>query len=376
MSNIQMTSRSTQIAAFALLFGAFANLPTSAFAADDAVQNATKEDGLYAVFETSMGTIVCKLHADKVPVTVANFVGLATGEKEWKDPKTGEMVKRPLYDGLKFHRVIKDFMIQGGCPLGNGRGGPGYAFTDEFHPDLTHDGPGVLSMANSGANTNGSQFFITHKETSWLDNRHSVFGRVVVGQDIVNAMADVEMKGADGSLPVTDIMLNSVKIVRTGEKAKTFDWATEFSKQEGVVARLKEAQEAKDAENMKQISETLGVDTAKLQTTPSGLKYFVRDPGSGEKPMKGQTISAHYTGYLLDGTKFDSSVDRGEPLQQSIGVGKLIKAWDEAFVEMKVGEKRVLFCPSELAYGAKGYPPIIPSNAMLVFDVELVGIVK
>jgi peptidylprolyl isomerase len=374
MSNILLKSRSIRVSALALAIGLAMGSSNSASAAEDDVMNATKEDGLYAVFETTMGTIVCELFYDKAPVTVANFVGLATGEKEWTDPKTGETVKRPFYDGLKFHRIIKDFMIQGGCPLGNGRGGPGYSFTDEFHPDLKHDKPGVLSMANSGPNTNGSQFFITHKPTPWLDNKHTVFGHVVLGQDIVDGMADVEMKGQD--TPVTDIMLTSVKVVRTGDKAKAFDWTGEFAKQEEVVARMMKAQEAKDAANMNEICATLDVDPAKLKTTPSGLKYFVRAEGKGVKPTKGQKISAHYTGYLLDGTKFDSSVDRGAPLEVPIGVGGLIKAWDEAFLEMKVGEKRVLFCPGDLAYGARGYPPIIPPNAMLVFDVELLDVLK
>ncbi len=171
------------------------------------------EGPLYATLKTSMGDIVVRLFEDKVPKTVANFVGLATGEKEWADPRTGAKKKGvPLYKGIIFHRVIKDFMVQGGDPMGTGTGGPGYNFADEFHPDLRHSKAGILSMANAGPNTNGSQFFITHKATPWLDGKHSVFGEVVKGQDVVNAMAAVPM--GPGDKPRTDIVLKEVAISR------------------------------------------------------------------------------------------------------------------------------------------------------------------
>ncbi|MCB9639045.1 MAG: peptidylprolyl isomerase [Myxococcales bacterium] len=167
---------------------------------------------LFADFNTSMGTFTIELFDQQAPKTVANFVGLATGDKEWKDPKTGETQRKPFYNGLIFHRVIKDFMIQGGCPLGQGTGGPGYKFADEFHPALKHDGPGVLSMANSGPNTNGSQFFITHTATPWLDGRHSVFGKVVQGMQVVDAIANTPT--AAGDKPRTPIVIQSVQIRR------------------------------------------------------------------------------------------------------------------------------------------------------------------
>jgi FKBP-type peptidyl-prolyl cis-trans isomerase len=311
-----------------------------------------------------------------VPVTVANFVGLATGKKEWKDPKTGEMVTRPLYDGIKFHRVIKDFMIQGGDPLENGRGGPGYSFTDEFHPDLRHDKPGILSMANSGPNTNGSQFFITHVPTPWLDDKHSIFGEVIAGQDVVDAMAAVEMQGPQKSLPVTDIILEKVNIVRTGPEAEAFDWEAEWAKKDEVIARMEAAKTEREAMQLKQLGETLGVDLSKAVEGEDGLKWVVREEGSGTAPNKGQVIRAHYTGYLTDGTKFDSSVDRGQPFETPIGVGRVIKGWDLAFADMKPGEKRVLIIPSDLGYGARGAGGAIPPNATLVFDVELLEVVK
>jgi peptidyl-prolyl cis-trans isomerase A (cyclophilin A) len=169
---------------------------------------------LYARFHTSLGNIVVRLEETRAPNTVNNFVGLATGTQEWKHPGTGEVKKGVgLYDGTIFHRVIPDFMIQGGCPLGQGTGGPGYRFKDEFHPELRHSGPGVLSMANSGPSTNGSQFFITESATAHLDNRHSVFGTTVAGQDVVSKIARTPRNRGDR--PNTDVILKKVEIFRS-----------------------------------------------------------------------------------------------------------------------------------------------------------------
>jgi peptidyl-prolyl cis-trans isomerase A (cyclophilin A) len=171
-----------------------------------------RDPGLYAIFETSQGDIVCKLFEKETPKTVANFVALSEGSKEFTDPKTGQKAKRPFYDGLTFHRVIPNFMIQGGCPLGTGTGSPGYRFEDEFHKSLRHDKPGKLSMANSGPNTNGSQFFITVAATPWLDNRHSIFGEIVEGQDVANRISEVPRDSNDR--PRTPVMLKHVRIER------------------------------------------------------------------------------------------------------------------------------------------------------------------
>jgi peptidyl-prolyl cis-trans isomerase A (cyclophilin A) len=171
-----------------------------------------KKGPVYATLKTSMGDVVIQLFDDKAPKTVANFVDLATGAKEWTDPKTREKVKRPLYNGTVFHRVIPGFMIQGGDPLGTGTGGPGYRFEDEFHPELKHSKPGIVSMANSGPNTNGSQFFITHKATPWLDGRHSVFGAVVKGHDVIDAIANVPRDARDR--PSKEVVLQQVVISR------------------------------------------------------------------------------------------------------------------------------------------------------------------
>jgi peptidyl-prolyl cis-trans isomerase A (cyclophilin A) len=172
----------------------------------------TRPAGTYAIFETSQGNIVIKLLEKEAPKTVENFVGLAEGTKEFTNEKTGKKEKRPFYDGLVFHRVIPDFMIQGGCPHGSGMGGPGYKFADEFHPSLKHAKPGKLSMANSGPNTNGSQFFITVAATPWLDNRHTIFGEVVEGQDVANKISTLPRDRSDR--PNTPVTINHLKIER------------------------------------------------------------------------------------------------------------------------------------------------------------------
>jgi peptidyl-prolyl cis-trans isomerase A (cyclophilin A) len=190
------------------MIGALLLLATCAVAGE----SGEKKGPLYATLKTTMGDIVVRLFEDKAPKTVANFVGLATGSREWTDAKTGEKAKRPLYNGTIFHRVIPGFMIQGGDPLGNGTGGPGYRFEDEFHPDLRHDKAGILSMANAGPNTNGSQFFITQKATPWLDGKHSVFGEVVKGQEIVDAIASVPRDPRDR--PIKEVVIKEVAISR------------------------------------------------------------------------------------------------------------------------------------------------------------------
>lgn len=310
------------------------------------------KDGLYAVFDTSKGEIIIKLYYKKAPLTVTNFVGLAEGTKQSNKPEGA-----PFYDGLKFHRVIKDFMIQGGDPKGNGSGGPGYNFPDEFDPTLKHDGPGILSMANSGPNTNGSQFFITHKATPWLDNKHSVFGKVVSGQDVVDKIEK-------------DDIMKTVHILRIGEEAKKFkaDQAS-FEKLEKGPREMSEKRAKEEAEKQAALIKEKWPNAKK---TASGLMFVVKKEGSGEKPKKGQKVKAHYTGTLLDGKKFDSSRDRGTPFEFPVGMGRVIRGWDEAFLDMKKGEQRILIIPYQLAYGERGRPPVIPPRAVLIFDVELI----
>lgn len=308
------------------------------------------QDGLYAKFNTSKGAILIKLTYDKTPATVGNFVALAEGKM--KNPY--KEIGKPFYDGLTFHRVIPDFMIQGGCPFGNGTGDPGYKFDDEFHPELRHNGPGVLSMANSGPNTNGSQFFITHVETGWLDDKHAVFGHVVEGQDVVNSIEQNDQ-------------IESIEIIRQGTDAESFDGLENFKK-------FNEEKEKRIAEKKKAQEETLKDLTKGMQQTDSGLYYKIEKEGSGPKPEKGQQVSVHYTGMFTDHKVFDSSYNRNEPLVFPVGVGQVISGWDEGLQLLNKGNKARFVIPSHLAYGSRGAGGVIPPDATLIFDVELIDI--
>lgn len=308
------------------------------------------QDGLYAKFNTTKGEIIVALEYKKTPGTVGNFVALAEGNLENKVKPQGNR----YYDGLKFHRVIPDFMIQGGCPQGSGAGNPGYQFDDEFHPDLKHDAPGVLSMANAGPGTNGSQFFITHTETPWLDNKHTVFGKVIEGQDIVDAVAQGDI-------------INSLEIVRLGAEAEAFNAIEAFRTFEGSrEKRLAEAKKAIEAE--------LDKLATGFKKTDSGLRYQILQKGSGVKAEKGKTVSVHYKGQLTDGTVFDSSYKRNEPIDFPLGMGQVISGWDEGIQLLNVGDKARLVIPSHLGYGSRGAGGVIPPDANLIFDVELMDV--
>ncbi len=308
------------------------------------------ENGIYAKFNTSKGSILVKLTHDLTPGTVGNFVALAEGNLENKSRPQGE----PYYDGLKFHRVIPDFMIQGGCPQGVGTGGPGYSFEDEFHPSLKHDKPGVLAMANSGPASNGSQFYITHVPTSWLDNKHTVFGNVVEGQDIVDAVAQGDM-------------LEKVEIVRVGDEAKNWNAVEAFRTFEG--SRQKKIDDAKKEEEAKMEELAAGFDK-----TESGLRYKMIQKGSGKQAESGKTVSVHYEGSLETGKVFDSSYPRKKPIEFRLGQGQVIEGWDEGIALLKVGDKARFVIPSYLGYGPSGAGGVIPPNATLIFDVELMDV--
>ena len=308
------------------------------------------QDGIYVKITTEKGTILGQLTYKRTPGTVANFVALAEGNLENSAKPQGT----PYYDGLTFHRVIPDFMVQGGDPAGTGSGGPGYSFDDEFHPELKHDKPGVFSMANSGPSSNGSQFFITHVATPWLDNKHTVFGKVVDGQDIVDAVAQNDI-------------LESIEIIRVGEAAEKFNAVEAFRVFEG--SRAKREEEAKKA-----AKEQMDKIAAGYNETPSGLRYKVLQEGSGKKAEKGNMVSVHYKGQLLDGQVFDSSYSRKQPIDFQVGVGQVIPGWDEGILLLKVGDKARLVIPSNLAYGSQGAGGVIPPDATLIFDVELMGV--
>ncbi|OAB75716.1 peptidylprolyl isomerase [Cochleicola gelatinilyticus] len=308
------------------------------------------EDGIYAKITTEKGEILGKLTYKRTPGTVGNFVALAEGNLENEAKPQGT----PYYDGLKFHRVIPDFMIQGGDPAGTGAGGPGYKFDDEFHPELRHDRPGVFSMANAGPATNGSQFFITHIPTDWLDNKHTVFGYVVEGQDVVDSVAQGHS-------------IEKMEIIRVGDDAKKWNAVEAFRQFNGAKAEREAAAKKAQEDAMKDL-------VAGFDKTESGLYYKHIQKGEGAKPEKGQTVAVHYKGMLPNGTEFDSSYKRGKPIEFPVGMGNVIEGWDEGILLLNKGDKARFVIPSHLAYGEQGAGGVIPPNATLVFDVELMEI--
>lgn len=332
-------------------------------------QQSDLEDGMYAEFTTSKGAILCQLEFEKTPMTVGNFVGLAEG----KFSVDGIAIKTPYYDGLKFHRVIADFMIQGGCPLGNGTGDPGYKFYDEIAEGLVHSSPGILSMANSGANTNGSQFFITHKATSWLDGKHTVFGHVLKGMDIVNKIEK-------------DDAIKSLKIIRIGKAANKFDARTAFHAVYDPMKSLEESR-GKEIALISSMSEKdygkymykkVKKNYRRAKRTESGLVYVKERKrkksrkGDGPKLKEGMEVTLHYTGSLrADGKKFDSSLDRNQPFNFRYKVQKMIPGFEEGIALIGKGEKIKIIIPYYQAYGKSGKKGAIPPYSDLVFDIEL-----
>jgi cyclophilin family peptidyl-prolyl cis-trans isomerase len=371
--------------------------------ATTAVKPVTKvpvdNDGIFATISTSKGDIVVQLEYLKTPITVANFISLAEGKNAFVANE--KSIGKPFYDGLKFHRVIKDFMIQGGDPEGNGSGGPGYAFKDEF-TDLKHDKPGILSMANSGPKTNGSQFFITHKETPWLDGKHTVFGHVTQGMDVVNLVAQEDI-------------IKKVAITRKGAAAKAFDASKIFSeyyfnkdeddKKEALIeAENKRKQDsimaAAKKEYLEKFANVIAAKKAYFDTTKptatvteSGLAYTITQKGTGIKPANGATFNFNYAGYFEDGTLFDSSYPdvckeygtfnpkraeqngyRPFPFEAGKKEG-LIPGFIEGIEKLSFGDKAVIFIPSKLGYGERGAGGVIPPNTNLVFELEMIEVI-
>lgn len=330
-------------------------------------------DGIYADILTSKGTIILKLEYEKTPITVANFISLAEGKNDFV---AAEFKNKPFYDGLKFHRVIEDFMIQGGDPMGDGSGGPDYKFNDEIHPDLTHNKAGILSMANAGPGTNGSQFFITHKETPWLDGKHTVFGEVVEGIDIVNVIVQGDS-------------IEKITIIRKGSEAKKFDAVKTFKEYYSKEAEVQKENEkktvaAKEAKR-KEIEELIATGTK----AKSGVIYKYINKNAGKKPANGTEIFVHYAGYLETGELFDTSFEaianqHGKldpnkaaakaylPFPFSYGNKQgLIPGFIEALDMMNFGDRILVFIPSSLGYGSQGAGNVIPPNTNIVFEIEL-----
>ena len=342
------------------------------------------DTGMYVAFYTNKGLILAQLEYNKAPMTVANFVGLAEGKATILD----KTFSKPFYDGLKFHRVIEKFMIQGGDPVGNGSGGPGYGFFDETRDDLKHDGPGVLSMANSDpqskkaysneGKTNGSQFFITHVPTPWLDGKHTVFGHVIQGQEVVNSI-------------VQNDVMDSVRIIRVGDRAKKWDATAVFKAKYAAEAQKETVRLAEKAK--KEAAEKTRIDEASKKTpeeyqkwlfaevkkkypnakqTASGLIYIIDKPGTGAKPETNGFVSTHYIGTLWSsGEKFDASFDRNQPLNFTYNAGQMIKGYDEAVGLLTVGGRGKFIIPYFNAYGKEGRAPVIPQYSDLVFEIEL-----
>jgi peptidyl-prolyl cis-trans isomerase A (cyclophilin A) len=352
-------------------------------------------NGIFAEFNTNKGTILVQLEFTKTPITVANFISLAEGTNTFVK---ADLKGKPFYNGLKFHRVIKDFMIQGGDPLGTGSGDPGYKFKDEFVPDLKHSKPGILSMANSGPGTNGSQFFITHKDTPWLDGKHTVFGQVLSGQEVVNKIEQNDV-------------INTLKIYRKGPEATSFNAVKVFTdyfgnkaeddKKQALIEaekrRLQAAVQAKIDEEYK--AKYAPVIAAKLAyfngikatatKTESGLVYKITQKGMGVKPAEGTQVFVHYAGYFEDGSLFQSSYEgvskecgkydenmananayQPFPFQYGNKSG-LIPGFLEGLNLMSLGDKAILFIPSNLGYGERGMAGAIPPNANIIFELEM-----
>lgn len=341
-------------------------------------------DGLYASMSTSKGDVVLRLEYEKTPVTVANFVTLAEGTS----PFVSEDYKgKRYYDGLTFHRVIKDFMIQGGDPTGTGSGSPGYRFADEFSDSLIHDRKGLLSMANAGPKTNGSQFFITHAPTPWLDGKHTIFGEVVQGLEVVDSIANVPVS-SNGNKPLEPVSMTKVEIIRKGKEARNFDAVKIMSD----YFRQEEEREAAQKARLEAFVSDMADHKAKANQLPSGLGIEILTEGEGEKPGVGSYVWVNYAGWMEDGTLVDTSIESiarefgkyDELLQMHRGSfnpaamsyspdSQLIAGFKEALLQMRVGDKWRLFIPAHLGYGEQGRGPI-PPNTDLVFELEVVGI--
>ena len=343
-------------------------------------------DGLFADIETTKGHIVVKLNYKEVPTTVANFVTLAEGKNNFVKV---EYKGKPFYNGTIFHRVIDGFMIQGGDPTGTGMGDPGYRFEDEFVPSLKHSKKGILSMANSGPNTNGSQFFITQVPTPHLDGRHTVFGETVKGEEVIDAIAKNPRNGQDR--PNEDIKIKNITIVANGKDAQKFDAVKVFDSYFKSVAEREKEKEERVKRASAKFLEEIKVQEPQAKVLPSGVKIFTINNGEGKQPKQTEFAMVNYAGYLRNGALFDSNIKEVEESygkyqamrEQQNGYqpipfpytpsAQLIPGFKEALLTMKVGDKIRVFIPATLGYGEAGAGDVIPPNSDLIFDIEITG---
>jgi len=337
------------------------------------------EDGVYAEIITNHGTFVAKLYNDATPLTIANFVSLAEGTNDMVD----SIYKgKPFYNGLTFHRVMKDFMIQGGDPSGDGTGNPGYRFPDEFVDSLKHDRKGILSMANGGPETNGSQFFVTLKETPWLNGDHTIFGEVVIGMDVVEAIGQVPTK-IPGDKPLEAVIMEQVNIIKKG-KVDVLVFANELKKIEDVRKKAQERLENVAIDKAVEFA-TNKKDAEKME---SGLMMYYTNKGNGRKPKNGEDLLINYAGYFTNGQLFNTNLleiaeayeqvdqtrkatGRYEPIISNTTDDRLIPGFREALQTMRIGDKATIYIPSHLGYGEQGNRPFIPPNTDLIFELEM-----
>ena len=343
-------------------------------------------DGLFADIETTKGHIVVKLNYKEVPTTVANFVTLAEGKNNFVKV---EYKGKPFYNGTIFHRVIDGFMIQGGDPTGTGMGDPGYRFEDEFVPSFKHSKKGILSMANSGPNTNGSQFFITQVPTPHLDGRHTVFGETVKGEEVIDAIAKAPRNGQDR--PNEDIKIKNITIIANGKDAQKFDAVKVFDNYFKSVAEREKEKEERVKRASAKFLEEIKVQEPQAKVLPSGVKIFTINNGEGKQPKQTEFAMVNYAGYLRNGALFDSNIKEVEESygkyqamrEQQNGYqpipfpytpsAQLIPGFKEALLTMKVGDKIRVFIPATLGYGEAGAGDVIPPNSDLIFDIEITG---
>ena len=351
-------------------------------------QYADLEDGLYAEFVTTKGTMVAKLEYDKTPITVANFVSLAEGTNKMV---SSEFKGKKFYNGLTFHRVMDGFMIQGGDPTGTGIGNPGYKFKDEFHPDLKHDKAGILSMANSGPNTNGSQFFITEVPKPHLDNVHSVFGELVIGLNIQDSISNV--KTDMNNKPLEPVIIEELNIIRKGKNAKSFNAASIFNNHFAEAEKLEKEKAAKAEAIIAANKEKFNKQQENAKTLPSGLKYTITEKGTGNKLTETAKVLAHYAVYFENGKLLETSklstaeacdavnenrkmADQYQPIECDISPNaRMIAGFKEGLKQLSVGDKATLFIPYHLAYGEAGNRGI-PPKSNLIFEVEIIELIK